>query len=617
MSKYLKIIDIFGNSFSFTTFQQEKFKTSIGGFFSFICIIIAIVFSFLFGQDFFYRSNPKVRSQKVIPEMAEKINLSRDVLALPWRIEDDSGIPVNFEGLIYPKLFYFFYDYNEQNQLTLSKKVTFNLTKCNDEIVKFPQLQKQLNLSNYYCWDWEGSAQNFTYGGFWDTSFAHYFEINFEFCKERSFSKSNTCTSLEQLKSYFSSNNPWYFSTFYPQYTFRNEDLDEPLRLVFKNYYYQFNLNSQKTDRWKFKKVILDDDQGWILQSNKNTSLISFDRIESDYSLALDSELTKEGSKSAFYKTVFYLEKDFDLFNRSFMKIQDLAAVVGGFLKILVVIFGFVSNFFNRKFKKIHLFYEMFDCDFLSQSLDTNNYNKKFSNSYIKNFPSKISNINTMKKNTHTNNDFHSQVQELNIPSRISIAGISEKKINLFKNSNLPIVSQMQMNEHVNIKGIKPFTDLNINGDSSSLDRDRNREKNLSNFGLLFLIKKSICTGTLSPRERQFDEILLSSEKYYNNRLDIVTYIRTLESFDKIKYLLLNDYQKNSLDFTQKPNTKDLESLEFENNSEYMQSQNKLKIREIVEYYNNIFKTESFSSIDKKLLSMLREDIQRQIITNN
>ena len=73
----------------------------MGGFFSFIFIVIALIFSFLFGQDFFYRINSKIRSQKVFPDFAKKINLSRNVLTLPWRIENDDGEPFKFDGIIY------------------------------------------------------------------------------------------------------------------------------------------------------------------------------------------------------------------------------------------------------------------------------------------------------------------------------------------------------------------------------------------------------------------------------------------------------------------------------------------------------------------------------------
>jgi hypothetical protein len=594
MSKYFKSLDIFGNSFSFTTFQHDKYKTTVGGLLSLICIVIAIIFTFLFGQDFFYRTNPKVRSQKVIPQFAQKINLTRDVLALPWRIEDDSTKPVNFDGLIYPKLSYYIYNYNEQNQLTLMKKIFFNITKCSEENVKFPQLYKQLNLSNYYCFDWEASDQKYTFGGFWDESFLHYFEINFDFCKERQYSKSNNCTSIEKLKSYFSSDNPWYFSIFYPQFTFSNENLEAPLKLVFKNYYYQFNLNSQKTDRWKFKQVILDDDQGWILPSNKNTSVISYDRIDNDFSLVLDDDLVKEGSKSTFYKTVFYLEKDFDLFNRSFMKVQDLAAVVGGFLKIILVIFGFISSLFNKSLRKIHLFYEMFECDFLNQD-NTN-----------------IKNSKTYKFNTNNQKTIINNTSEIPLPSRISI------RTNINRNNNL------DHNLQNNRIDDKKLTKLENKTNFMSKPEEKNSVNNInqksynhniiqSNFGMLFLIKKNLCTSMLSKEERRFNDILLLTNKYLNARLDVITYIRTLDTLDSIKSLLFNHYQNISLNFIKKQKISSQEDLD---ELQISPTEDKSKIKDLVEYYNKLTRTNTLSNIDRQLLPLLNDEIQKQIVKN-
>ena len=75
------------------------------------------------------------------------------------------------------------------------------------------------------------------------------------------------------------------------------------------------------------------------------------------------------------------------------MKIQDLASVVGGFLKILMILFGFVINFLNKNLKKIHLFYEMFDFDLSNGKLEKNDKFIKLNNSLDKKISYKISNI--------------------------------------------------------------------------------------------------------------------------------------------------------------------------------------------------------------------------------
>lgn len=370
------------------------------------------------------------------------------------------------------------------------------------------------------------------------------------------------------------------------------------MKLVFKNYYYKFNLNSQKTDRWKFKKVILDDDQGWILQSNKNTSVISYDRIEDDFSLVLDSELTKEGNKSTCYRTVFYLEKDFELFNRSFMKIQDLAAVVGGFLKIILVILGFLSNIFNKSFRKIHLFYEMFECDFL---LNENSDQPEKSYDDIRLYKFTSNNIKNSLNDT----------PEINFQSRVNIGPKLKRSNNMSQNFQHSQIEDIKITKLGNKKN--SLTEQ-VKKSSSMTDRNySNHNKIQSKFGLLFLIKKTFYPSILSKHERQFNDILVHTHKYYNNRLDIVTYIKTLETFDMFKSLLFNYHQNNSLHFTKKPkisSQEDLDALVVNLNG------NKSKIREVVDYYNNLIRTNSLSNLDKTFLKVLNDDIQNQLIKN-
>jgi hypothetical protein len=294
MSKYIEKLDLFGNTFSFTIFQKEKFKTSIGGILSLMVVIIALVFSFLFGQDFFLRSNPKITSQRVIPHNDDLIQITSEKMAMAWRIEDVYGQPVNYTGVIFPRIDWIVFSKASDNQLVLINLVTMNLTRCNSQNSNFPQLEKQINLSNYMCLDWESIGTNFTFGGYWDSSFVHFFQISFSYCPNAdAYGEGRGCSSVEKLQERFKSYGIWYFSLFYPQYVFDPNDTEYPLKIVFKNYSYRFDLNLQKADRWKFKQVILDDDQGWILPSKKNTTILSYDRIESDFTWFSESDLKK------------------------------------------------------------------------------------------------------------------------------------------------------------------------------------------------------------------------------------------------------------------------------------------------------------------------------------
>ena len=51
--KCFQSLDFFGPPFNFTLFNEEKYKTSVGGFLSLTSFVISIVFLFVIGSEFF------------------------------------------------------------------------------------------------------------------------------------------------------------------------------------------------------------------------------------------------------------------------------------------------------------------------------------------------------------------------------------------------------------------------------------------------------------------------------------------------------------------------------------------------------------------------------------
>jgi hypothetical protein len=142
----------------------------------------------------------------------------------------------------------------------------------------------------------------------------------------------------------------------YPEFYFSADDLKNPLKLLYKNYYYYFNINTQKIDRLFFNKISVKDDQGWIFEEIKESSLLSLSRIQSDLNFA---EI-KNGTISRFYEFNLYMEKKSMIIKRSFMKIQDVSAKVGGLIKIVMTLFAFFNSAFNIYSFKLEVFRELF-----------------------------------------------------------------------------------------------------------------------------------------------------------------------------------------------------------------------------------------------------------------
>lgn len=86
-------------------------------------LALVIAFSLLFGNDFFFRTNPQVLSYNEHPSENNKTILTNDSLVLPWTIVDLMGNEVKFEGLIYPMIHYWRYEKDPMtNELIYSKQ---------------------------------------------------------------------------------------------------------------------------------------------------------------------------------------------------------------------------------------------------------------------------------------------------------------------------------------------------------------------------------------------------------------------------------------------------------------------------------------------------------------
>jgi len=119
---------------------------------------------------------------------------------------------------------------------------------------------------------------------------------------------------------------------------------------------------------------------------------------------------------------------------------------------------------------------------------------------------------------------------------------------------------------------------------------------------LIFLPCKKFKKNTLIEKE-----ILISkAEEKINEYFDICNYAAFFEKIEKLKYILLNEYQALSLDFICQRNSIDL----FKEN--YRE-----KIIETVKYFKENLKNSTCNDIDKKLLKEINIDFMDLINFEN
>jgi len=103
-------------------------------------------------------------------------------------------------------------------------------------------------------------------------------------------------------------------------------------------------------------KVNLKDDQGWIFEDTKSSSILAFNKIQSDQNI---NEIF-DGSDSLFYVAVFYMDKSSQMISRSFMKIQDVSAKVGGIIEFFLTLFSLMCQFLSNFKLQMYIFNKIF-----------------------------------------------------------------------------------------------------------------------------------------------------------------------------------------------------------------------------------------------------------------
>ena len=94
--EFIKTLDIYSSNINFYFNGQEKVRTIPGGILSLLTLIIAFLISFIFGADFYYRTNPKITSETMF-----SLNYP-SLLQINLRLEYSFGRSLNFTAILYP-----------------------------------------------------------------------------------------------------------------------------------------------------------------------------------------------------------------------------------------------------------------------------------------------------------------------------------------------------------------------------------------------------------------------------------------------------------------------------------------------------------------------------------
>lgn len=529
----LKDFDIFGNNLSLFYQGSRTIKTHIGGI---VCLSTGLVLILLiigFGQDFFKRINPSVIRESENPVNYPIFNMSKILYNSPVRLEDADGNELaDYKSFYIQGVIYNYRFVNGSWNQTLFGYL--NMTRCTVEMFKDPNIFKSSSLEKFWCPVWNGILL----GGSWSSDFVGYYYFNINRCQENKTNANNeTCHPLEKTLDLYNQSQI-YFSGFFQKSLVTSSNYTMGVTTTLFNEYLQITFDLYKKVYYYFFETRMTTDYGWILSSRKVSSSLGFESKNFDFNKANDNGLV-------LGTVIYYFNKEIDKYTREYMKIQTLAANVGGILKIFLLAGSIVIGKYNDLFYYSDIIQncspEIIDKCFSSQqkeesiqdSLIKNNLNysnntnirKASENSQLQRRSKTLSLFYNTEKISHPNKF---GMSEIPVQSNISQAPQNKDIDNLSK--NFPLNDQFGVKKAKSSKSFRG--ELEKNDDYCGL-KSEEKFSNRSN---------TIINNKLQHNEEDFKEIKESSDnnKNYEDEITTQSFKEILSNFKKYSILALN-----------------------------------------------------------------------------
>jgi hypothetical protein len=533
----MKSLDFLGPEIKFRINQQENFKTVFGGMISILYYIFFFSFFMLFGVDFFYKINPKILSRVLKDKSDNKtINLSNENFFFAFRVasQDSKTIELNLN----PENIYL-----SHQLITLGHKDYTNITFLNCNNAKFNK--EIINLDKkqeFLCADFS-VIKDKAIGGHYDTieNFCALilFQININENLFKNLSGNDTKQGFKSLIK-----EGIYAEMHIAKPNFDPNNYTNPLNydrkfitgMIFdeSGIYYQAFLSD----------YVVETDNGVLLDGSVSTEIkTGFGRIERNFFKQFDKEFN-----ASFTMEIFY-EKAYFLWTRQYMKFQDLLGNINGFMEMTAFVFSFFISFNSdyrlNKYIANKLIY-IVDADInekinLNYRRDADVMSKKF-NEENKNNNNKIdqNNQNIFVKVEKDYNKIDVKIsKDLSKTERNDL--IEDKS---YTNNNNQNHNKKFLLENHSKKLNEDSLKILINFSNEIHNKKKTSQKVLEYSFLDHLFKSKICKYKYNFDNKKANrEIAEEITEKALKRFDILFYLRLANEFEKIKSLILDEYQ--------------------------------------------------------------------------
>lgn len=343
-------LDIFGSAYVFLKDGNEKFKSNSGAILTIIYCVIVVALFMGFGLDLYERKNPRVSfNTGTVPYFLQ--NMSNLNFTYAFRVEDSNGLQIENPSLFSPIIAYIGMEM-QNGSWALKAGNYLQAKKCHD-VANYTLKEDYYNISlkNWYCLDFDGVK----IGGNWNGNFVYTFLIQILQCTN-STQNNNTCLSQEEMEKAFV--NPlnggnFFYSDLFLSIQPAMNNFTHPIGSTLVNNYEMLSLQFTKRKVQTFKTTRIDNDVGWFFPDYKEESTITSESIRPDFTMK------DKWTQNVLYNTYLYLGNTVDSYNRSYTKVQEVIASIGGFAKFFHTALFFMHFSIGKVYKNLILIHAL------------------------------------------------------------------------------------------------------------------------------------------------------------------------------------------------------------------------------------------------------------------
>lgn len=341
----MKAIDIFGESFTFYKDGKKSYSSNFGGLVTLIILVIVSLLILAFGQDFFNRTNPFVLKEVEVNDSFPVYTLGHKNFTAAVRLQTQARVPITDSPFFKLHAIYSWTETINGTKTITTKKLP--LIPCTEEMFFSKEVFNQNDIMTYQCVNLDGlkiggSPNSLSYGYLAFVSYLcakgkiHFYnpQVDNRVC--------DTEVPIEEINA----NNLGYhvyMSYFFQKAIVTTSNYTNGLQVSLESDTFLIDKSISKYINTFFSQSKMKTDYGWILKSVRSESVFNMDNTNSEIRLQ-DPQLLYHDLGVIFYK----INRNNDLYTREYIKIQILAANVGGIIKLFMIISLLIVTSYNE-----------------------------------------------------------------------------------------------------------------------------------------------------------------------------------------------------------------------------------------------------------------------------